>query len=211
MSLVDVDVISIAAPKDRTLRAFHDELKRQAGLAKAFEVADEKKLVDDVTDVLDMVERITSTIGGRRIRRLRIFGHGSDNAVLIGHLLPTHRAPDWWNKRPKFEQSDLGKVIGGKPAKWEQDGQIVKEGYVFFNEPNLAKLSGRFDPGGWVELHSCRIAGETGKELIKALAKLWQVEVRASEGKQFVGGGLEGKVWVAKPWGTLSPAVPKAA
>ena len=91
MGYVDVDVIAKGGKKDHALEAFQKELKNQAKLAKAFDVADEKKLIDDVTGVFNMVDRIVTAIGSRSIRRLRVFGHGSDSTVQIGPFTVTGR------------------------------------------------------------------------------------------------------------------------
>jgi len=204
MNIVDIDVIAKGGKKDLVIKAFGKELRKQQATAMAFGVSDQKKLVEDVTEVFDMIDRIISSAGHRRIRRLRIFGHGSDSTVQIGPFSRTGRRVSDVSRGQRIDQADLNKVIQViQRIEQTPAGRTVKVEYKLLSEGYLNKLKGRFEPGGWVELHSCRIAGVDGKNLITALAKLWQVEVHASENKQYVGGGLDGRVWIAKPSGRL--------
>lgn len=140
------------------------------------------------------------------IRRLRIFGHGAIGCVQIGPFLYTGRRAEDVQRGQRIDQADLTQVISVTETEVRtKDGQLVRREYGLTNEPYLRKLAGKFDPKGWVELHSCQIVGKNGQELIRALAKLWRVEVYASESKQIVGGGLEGKVWKATPSGAVVP------
>ena len=124
----------------------------------------------------------------------------------IGPFSYTGRRVEDLSHRRRIDQADLNKVIMViKTEIRTPDGRVVRTKYDLLSEAYLRKLTGKFNPRGWVELHSCQIVGEDGKELIKALAKLWRVEVHASESKQYVGGGLEGKVWIAKPSGAVHP------
>ena len=202
MGLVDVDVVAKPGKKDLALQVFRTELERQEALAKVHGVSGEKKLVKDVVNVFDMVDRIIPQLGSMRIRRLRIFGHGSANTVQVGPFLRTFRQVSDVSQPQRIDQADLDKVIQIiKTESRTLDGQVAKVEYNLLSEDYLKRLKGRFDPRGWVELHSCRIVGQDGKALIDGLAKLWQVEVQASEDKQYVGGGLEGRVWIAKQKG----------
>jgi hypothetical protein len=216
MSLVDVDVI--AKPGgikggDPKLNAFRKELERQEAYAKVFGVADEKLLIKDTINVYDMVTRIISGIGSRRIRRLRIYGHGSVDSVQVGPFQRTggtvddfvggFRSAEDKKKGRRIEDVDKDKVLMviELTVKSEEDGRVVGVERHLLNEPALKKLKDKFDPGGWVELHSCKVVGEGGSELIKALANYWLREVHASQNEQTVAGGLgfQGNVWIAKP------------
>jgi hypothetical protein len=188
MGWVDLDVIAkpqnkVGGVTDKRLAYFQSYLENHHALARAYDTAGElavrKVLIKDVVNVKDMVDRITSSLGGDRIRRLRLFGHGSPQTVQMG--------PEGW--------ADLAATISGRLTQAEE--------YRLLNEPYLAQLSGHFAPGAWVELHACRVIAPKGlgNDLIQALANLWNVGVQAADARQFLGGGLEGNVWQARPGG----------
>lgn len=205
MGWVDVDVIAKPGKKDLSLQAFRAELENEAALARAFGVAKDKRLVKDVTDLADMISRIITEVGPNRIRRLRIYGHGSPNTVQIGPLVVTGRRVEDLVQQPalRIDQADYDKVIFVIPeeTRTHPGGPVVKTEYKLPKGITLSRLTPLFDPRGWVELHSCRIAGQYGQELIDALARLWKVEVHASEVSQTVAGGLgfQGRVWKGHP------------
>ena len=143
------------------------------------------------------------------IRRLRIFAHGNINFVVIGNLLHsninslTARA----GEKIQIDCQDAGKVIQviETSIKDPDSGKIVKKEEEILNKLFLQKLHGKFASKGWAELHVCFAAKDAeGKLLIKHLSKIWGVDIIASEDKQYPGGGLEGKVWIAKPNGSIS-------
>ena len=204
MGTVDVDVITKGGPKDLAVRAFHKELKDQAGRTPN----DNRILIYEVVSVFDMVDRILKSIGPRRIKRLRVFGHGSEGIVQMGPFVYTGRRVIDLSGRPRIDQSDLVKVIMVVQSETRsQTGVTITTEYKLINEAYLRKLVGKFDKSGWVELHSCRVVDKSGRELIKALARLWGVQVHASDAKQYVGGGLEGRILVAAPSGIVREAV----
>lgn len=110
-----------------------------------------------------------------RIGRLRILGHGN-----VGLQGVVHSRNPW---------------VRGVIIRIAPNGQVR-------GQRTLGQLTAHFGAGGWVELHGCMVAADGGA-LIRALALLWQVPVKASLGLGRVGGGLEGPVSVAWPDGRL--------
>lgn len=201
MSWIDIDVIAKPGKKDLALQAFRDELEKEATLARVFGVANDKRLVKDVVNINEMVTQIIATAGSRPIRRLRIYGHGSPNTVQIGPFALTgRRLEDFLPRQTRsIDPTDYDKVIQLITTETRTaEGNVVNVEHSLLNDLLLRKLAGRFDPRGWVELHSCRIVRESGKALIDALAKLWGVQVHASEENQSAAGGLgfQGRVWI---------------
>ena len=198
MSWVDVDVIAkpqniVGGVEDRRLKHFQTELERQHARSRYSKSAGTRVLVKNVTNVYEMATQILAKIGNRRIRRLRVFGHGSPNLVQMGPFQYTGRGVSALSPVTSVNQHDLGKVI--------QAVRMRGGNYELLNKGSLEKLKGHFQPGGWVELQSCRAIGLSGegKRMIEGLADLWNVAVQASDAKQIVGGGFEGNVWQAKP------------
>jgi hypothetical protein len=198
MKWVDVDVIAkpqniVGGVEDKRLKLFRTELENQNALARHFKVSGEKLLVKDVIDINDMVTRILSGIGNRRIRRLRIFGHGSSGTIQMGPFQYTGRGVEALSPLTRIAEGDREKVI-----------QIVltpELKYELLSRENLEKLKGHFDPRSWVELQTCRVMDVfgDGNKLIEGLSNLWNVPVQASDARQVVGGGFEGNVWQARP------------
>ena len=142
-----------------------------------------------------MVDRIGQRLGpGLKIDRLRIFGHGAPGFVQLGRLTRASVDATGQISIPGVSNSaiseDLARIIMLGP-----EGGIV-------NGHNIASLRERFESGGWCELHCCNVAaGQRGKNLLQALADLWNVNVVGSEDLQYPGGGLEGARYVARPNG----------
>lgn len=135
MGLVDIDVIAKGGKKDYALKTFHKELKSQAELAKAFNVADKKKLIENVSNVFNMVDRIIALIGPNLIKRLRIFGHGSESTVQIGPFSYTGRRVEDLSQRRRIDQADLTKVIMiTKTEIRTPDGRVVRTNYDLLNK-----------------------------------------------------------------------------
>lgn len=197
MSWIDVDVIAKTQNKeggveDRRLKFFRVELEKENALAKTFKVSSSKLLVKDVDNIEDMVTRILSGIGNRRIRRLRIFGHGMSGVVWMG---PESKFPETNRKRKIYVQLAPGSR------------------YQLSSRKSLEKLKGHFEPSAWVELHACQVmklhlgnvtGGDwdpvlDGKKLIEALSNVWDRLILASDAPQIRGGGLEGNIWQARP------------
>lgn len=148
----------------------------------------------------DMVQRIGLRLGpGLKIERLRIFGHGGPGVVQLGRLMHARVDPTGQVTVPGVSNSrvtsDLNRLIMLGP-----EGDIL-------NGQFLRGLRDRFARGGWCELHCCNVAArQKGKDLLKALARLWNVNVAGSEDLQYPGRGLEGTRYVARPNGTVSRA-----
>lgn len=71
------------------------------------------------------------------------------------------------------------------------------------NEDQLRRLQGKFSERGWVELHGCYVArGDRGRTFVSQLARFWSVAVKAGEIPQHAGGGLDGRVTIARPDGS---------
>lgn len=210
MSWIDVDVIAktqniVGGVEDKRLRLFRTELENQNALARKFKVSSEKLLVKDVDNIDDMVTRILSGIGNRRIRRLRIFGHGSPGTIQMGPFEYTGHGWSALRRQGQIAPSDRKKVIH---VTLTPDLR-----YNLYERNTLEKLRGHFESGGWVELQSCRIMEvllgnvvggvwdvvADGEKLIEGLSALWNVPVQASDARQLVGGGFEGNVWQARP------------
>jgi hypothetical protein len=210
MSWIDVDVIAktqniVGGVEDKRLRLFRTELENQNILARKFKVSSEKLLVKDVDNIDDMVTRILSGIGNRRIRRLRIFGHGSPGTIQMGPFEYTGQGWLALRLQGQIAPSDRKKVIH---VTLTPDLR-----YNLYERNTLEKLRGHFESGGWVELQSCRIMEvllgnvvggvwdvvADGEKLIEGLSALWNVPVQASDARQLVGGGFEGNVWQARP------------
>ncbi len=210
MSWVDVDVVAkaqniVGGVEDKRLKVFRTELKNQHALAAKFKVSSNKLLVKDVVNLNDMVTRILSGIGNRRIRRLRIFGHGSPGTIQMGPFEATGQGWQAVRRARKLAWSDRKKVIH---VTLTPDLR-----YDLYERNTLEKLKDHFDSRGWVELQSCRVMGflfgtivggpgdvvADGKKLIEGLSRLWKIPVQASDANQVVGGGFEGNVWQAKP------------
>lgn len=108
--------------------------------------------------VNDMVMKVESLAGTQKIGLLRLFGHGSPGA-------------QW-----------LGGGFGGNQGDFvKRPGQaIFLNGIVLNQEHALARLQGRFENKAVLELHGCSVGvGPAGRALCVALAKLWNVTVRA--------------------------------
>lgn len=134
-----------------------------------------------VHSVGHMVRSIDNRLGRNTrntIRRLRVFGHGTPGGQGLG-------------------QSQY--MFGPKSRSYLT---IRMAGNHLQYESVLAGLCGKFAPGGWVELHGCEVGqGEAGKNLTKALARLWGVNVAAGTVIQQTDAGFETRYIVAQPGG----------
>lgn len=155
--------------------------------------------------VADMVDRICERLGAiGRIRRLRIIGHGGPGLVMVGGGNVRSWTPGFYTQREMLERCALH-ILGVWPREFtgRQTGRTWRD-YPLLNDLSLRRLASKFSPGGWAELHGCHVAeGDAGKELLKQLAALWGVSVKAGTGEQFAGGGFENEVFVAAPDGRL--------
>jgi hypothetical protein len=108
-----------------------------------------------VNTIGHMVDAIVARLGhSDRIRRLRIFGHGSPGRQGLGN-------------------SSVGGI-------WTHEISLA---YFAVQRPYLERLCGHFAPGGWVELSGCEVgACTTGANLLRSLAILWDVHVAAGIG-----------------------------
>lgn len=95
---------------------------------------------------------------GDRLRRLRIFGHGSVGRQGLGNSV-----------------SSNGNFLAapGRGISWD---------WI-----QLSTLANEFDPSGWVELDGCNVGdGSQGKVYVARLAEVLGVCVRAGRGTQWV-------------------------
>jgi hypothetical protein len=148
----------------------------------------ESDLLFEANTVQDMVNRILNGLGpANRLRRLRIFGHGNEGQQGVGN-----------SRRPALPQIIMVRCLGH--AGGVHCGSLT-------NQIHLQRLSGRFAAGGWAELHGCDVGdGREGLELLRRLAALWNVPVKASEDTQRPRNarhGLSGLVVAARPDGTI--------
>lgn len=146
----------------------------------------------------DMTTRILARLGFRQsqamnvsgarprpqnlIRRLRIIGHGSVGMQVVGG-----------GQEPRPEQQILNhcKVPGG----------II---VCLTDVSALQPLCEHFAPDGWVEMLGCYVAyGFEGEGLLRNLATLWRVPVKASTGFEYPGRGFESTVRIAYPDGGM--------
>lgn len=144
----------------------------------------------EAIDVLDMIHKVVSAVGQRnRLGRLRIFGHGNPGIFSMGQVPSTITIQS-------MTPSHTNKVV------FLARGQMV-------NGDQLMRLKNCFDARGWAELHACKVAADdAGKNLLKALAKMWNVPVKGGKVLQYAGGGIEGTVVTARPSGDISEKAP---
>lgn len=130
-----------------------------------------------VSTVENMVNSILHRIGPQRqIRRLRIYGHGGPGSQGLGYSSNLH--PDF---ALQLQVGDPTHLI---------------------YEQKLEELRGRFAPDGWAELHGCGVAADVGGYLLlRQLAHVWGVPVKAGWQTQHSAPGMEGGVYVAWPDG----------
>jgi hypothetical protein len=138
--------------------------------------------------VRDMVDNIIVRLGaGNQIERLRIFAHGRPGMLTLKRL------------------SSHSRHHGVTANTTDANSVITERGGTVTNDWILAELNGKFQPGGYVELHSCNVAamqdGVCGASLLLALAKILGVHVKGSTQTQYLGGGMEGPVLTANPDG----------
>jgi hypothetical protein len=132
-----------------------------------------------VNSVGQLVRSVESRLGGNqnRIRRLRVFAHGSPGSQGLGRS----RDP-------------------GPPYR-----SIRSAGGSLQFATELGRLRSRFASGGWAELHGCSVgAGSAGRSLVVSLASLWGVNVAAGTVVQQPGNpGFETHYVVASPNGSV--------
>jgi hypothetical protein len=134
-------------------------------------------LVNSVGQMVNLIEGRLRPNG--RMRRLRIFGHGIAGVQGLGN---SHNLYD----TNLYNQISLG--IGSE--------------VLYANM--LGRLRDKFAAGGWAELMGCSVGGgANGWNLLKALAKLWQVNVAAGTVEQNVDAGFEVQYRVAEPNGAV--------
>lgn len=174
---MNIDVVAHVEPDDRSDDA---RVIRHAYAVLKQEIQAET--------VRDMVDKIIVRLGaGNQIERLRIFAHGRPGLLIL--------------KRPTAQSRQHGVSANNTDA----NSAIIERGGTVTNDWILAELNGKFQPGGYVELHSCNVAamedGVNGASLLLALARILGVHVKGSTATQQVGRGLEGPVLTANPDG----------
>jgi hypothetical protein len=139
-----------------------------------------------VNSAASLVALVLGRLGGNRLRRLRIFGHGTGGQQGLGNS----RAP-----------GPLQEIAVHCTGHTESSCGAIS------NQNHLRSLTGHFARDGWVELLGCDVAdGVQGRSLLRQLAALWNVPVKASEDDQFPRSarrGLRGQVVVAYPSGAV--------
>lgn len=130
-----------------------------------------------VNSVGQMVSAILDRLRhGDRILRLRIFAHGNPGWQGLGHS-----------------------ATGG--GNWYNAISLASFG---LERSILGRLCGHFAQGAWVELSGCRVgACSDGRNLLIALAQLWNVHVAAGIESQSPDPGIEGTELVAWPNGSI--------
>ena len=133
-----------------------------------------------VNSVGQMVNLIEQRLGSnRRMRRLRIFGHGISGVQGLG------------NSGSLFQTNLYNQITIGSNSE------------VLYADI-LGRLRTRFLSGGWAELHGCNVgASAVGWNLLKGLARLWQVNVAAGTSLQTTAAGFEVAYRVAQPNGQV--------
>lgn len=108
--------------------------------------------------VSDMVNKVAGRAGAQKIELLRLFGHGNEGLQTLG-----------------------GGYVGTQPDFTKLNAQaIFLNGAVLSHQASLGKLQGKFDTKAVVELHGCLVGrGAKGQALCTALARFWNVIVRA--------------------------------
>lgn len=211
-----IDVVASYAPKDKALAATHKALEKYHKSASNHN----KVLIKDASLVREMVGKILDALKTRganvsdqgpvqpKIERLRIFGHGSPNLVVLSPL--SYTVDELLSKEGKTELSgsDLLRAItlvDVKKLRTDSKGKqrVVVVGREISPGLSLSRLRGKFTDNAWIELHSCRVVGSEGPRFLQELAKLLKVKVMGGYEKQVPGGGLEGKVIVALPDGKI--------
>lgn len=159
-----------------------------------------------VSSVLDMVDKINRRTVNDKLGRLRVFGHGSPGHQAVGSVLVRQTAG-----RSHYDYAgDSSKLlVVVRVILAARDGTTGGSSDALFNKHKLLQLKSRFASDGWVELHGCNVAmGELGTRLLRNLALLWQVSVKAGLELQFSGGGFEGRTVVARPNGDVEDPNP---
>ncbi len=140
----------------------------------------------------DMINKVLARATGTTIDVLMVFGHGAPGVQTVG-----------------------GGYTGNAPDFTKIPGQAIRFSNGFLQDRELlGKLSGRFteggslaSPKGLVELHGCGVGlSSVGQGLVRMLADLWKVRVRAGLGMQVAdeGDAFEGGYLEANPLGTVT-------
>lgn len=186
MSTVSIDVVSA-----------YDKEKPDRDLQQTMDALSDEIVAVSVPHMITMIiQRLGKP---KRLKRLRIFGHGESGIAVIGN----YRG----NLRTLSSREELLK-------NWTTTDKVLftmthisnrKTTVHITNEYELRLLTPYFAPGGWAELHHCKVAeGEDGRTLLRVLARIWNVLVKGGEGDQRVGGGIENRAVIAYPNGRIS-------
>jgi len=195
MATIDIDVVSNGPTSDVAILKVREMLP---GSVVAI-------------NIIGMVESIEARVGGGdKIGRLRIFGHGAPGLACVGSV-PSGVTLD--NGDDILSRHSLRTIrIVERSIPEQAGGSVTRPKFSLLNELPLSQLQSKFARTGWAELHVCRVAEqEIGKQLLKALARLWRVRVAGGTGEQIAGGGLENSVFVASPTGSVTRRVPPSA
>lgn len=113
----------------------------------------------------DLVERVLQSLGtNRRLDQLIIWGHGGPGVQDVG---------------PPMRGGKTTAVTGRLDDR-VSNVLAIEHGHLR-DRASLARLCGRFAAAATVDLHGCNVAlHHAGRELIRQLADLWQVRVRAA-------------------------------
>jgi hypothetical protein len=128
-----------------------------------------------VKSVADMVNQILQRLGNQQIESLQIFGHGASGEAAVADSATTMAS---------------GQIIG-----LDRNGRLE-------NRVQLIRLQNHFAHGAVVTLQGCQIGSRhAGRELIRQLAHLWNVRIRAGAEDQFADSAdaIEGPIIEAVP------------
>ncbi len=113
-------------------------------------------------NVVEMVDGVLRKLGRQTLERLTIWGHGYPGVQIIGN-----------GNNGSIDSSE------GKYLFCDASGNLR-------NRTTLARLCGKFSWDGRVDLHGCNVGAQhSGRQLLRALAELWGVPVRAGVLSQY--------------------------
>ncbi len=191
MSETNIDIVSTGSSEDIAILNVRNQLS-------------DELVCNSVIGMVSQIEQQLSP--NEQIRRLRMFGHGAPGLICIGSVPATLTL----SSAQQVLDQNADKTLRVVHHVIQNDrGQTVRDAYPLLNEHSLQRLTSRFAAGAWAELHACNVAeGALGEALLKSLARMWNIMVKAGTGDQVIGGGLENTVVVAYPNGSIIRRAP---
>jgi hypothetical protein len=142
-----------------------------------------KVIVGTVAEAVTKIQKLLKKHKGEKISRLRFFGHGMPGTQLVGVRTHDAKGNDVVVDESKVKPSMIR--MGSKPPTLLNQGELAKLSGAFETEKGFWDSLTSTAPPAVVELRGCSVGGgDMGKKLIKTLAQLWQVAVRAAEDTQ---------------------------